>query len=303
MRWLSTLLMIFQETTMTDKVGTVFVSILSAMLMRETVGHGAIIDPPARNYMGMAGFPVQKNYDYTSLYCGGFYNQQTQEGKCGICGDPWQGPREHEAGGQFATDIIGRCYSADSKNITVQILITAWHKGYFIFKMCPHNNPKTNASQHCFDQYPLQLVDGGYKYDITNNDAHTHNILLNLPQGLTCTQCILQWTYIAGNNWGCDGENCGLGLGSQENFVNCADIAILSDCTNVTIANMRPPVTSQILDTNSPSYADGSSCHAIGEWTGDPDINEWCVNNCLASTPFCPADICVCGSADNPSGV
>ena len=31
-------------------------------------------------------------------------------GKCGICGDPYDGPRDHEAGGKYATGTIVRYY-------------------------------------------------------------------------------------------------------------------------------------------------------------------------------------------------
>ena len=62
---------------------------------------------------------------------------------------------------------------------------------------------------------------------------------LKLPDGVSCWQCILQWTYVAGNNWGIgpqtpdyatpdcisgtEGKN---GCGVQETFRGCADICI-----------------------------------------------------------------------------
>ena len=33
-----------------------------------------------------------------------------QGGKCGICGDPYQGPRDHEAGGKYASGVIVKTY-------------------------------------------------------------------------------------------------------------------------------------------------------------------------------------------------
>ncbi|KAL3884518.1 hypothetical protein ACJMK2_024653 [Sinanodonta woodiana] len=277
-----------------------FVVMLSAMLVRETVGHGAIIDPPARNYMGKAGFPVPINYNYNSQYCGGFANQRTYEGKCGICGDPWQGPRPHEPGGIYATDVIGHCYPIGTNDITVTISITAWHKGYFSFKMCPHNNPKTNASQGCFDQYPLELVSGGYKYDITTNEDKIHNVQLKLPQALTCTQCILQWTYTTGNSWGCEGGNCGLGLGPQEVFINCADIAILSDCSTVSKSNTKRVIPK----TKSSSGSNGrQKCKAAGVWTDQKSMDNWCVEKCKGVPPFCPDTYCICERSVSLSNV
>ena len=41
-----------------------------------------------------------------------------------------------------------------------------------------------------------------------------------LPRGLSCSRCVLQWRYHAGNNWGRDietGQPC-LGCGAQEEF-------------------------------------------------------------------------------------
>ena len=35
-------------------------------------------------------------------------------GKCGICGDPYDGARENEAGGKYATGIITRNYTEGS---------------------------------------------------------------------------------------------------------------------------------------------------------------------------------------------
>ncbi len=45
---------------------------------------------------------------------------------------------------------------------------------------------------------------------------------------MVCDQCILQWTYVAGNNWGdCVNGTSGLGCGPQEHFRSCADIKIV----------------------------------------------------------------------------
>ena len=50
---------------------------------------------------------------------------------------------------------------------------------------------------------------------------------LQLPPGLTCKQCVLQWTYFTGNTWGeCDNGTEAVGCGDQEMFRNCADIQV-----------------------------------------------------------------------------
>lgn len=49
-----------------------------------------------------------------------------------------------------------------------------------------------------------------------------------MPRDLTCTQCILQWKYIAGNNWGvCENGTGAVGCGPQEEFRACADVEIV----------------------------------------------------------------------------
>ena len=40
-----------------------------------------------------------------------------------------------------------------------------------------------------------------------------------LPYGVTCSQCVVQWTYYTGNTWGtCANGTEGMGCGDQETF-------------------------------------------------------------------------------------
>ena len=60
-----------------------------------------------------------------------FQNQwDINGGRCGTCGDPFQGPRAHEAGGRFARydRPVSQCYNKNDK-IDVNIRITAYHRG------------------------------------------------------------------------------------------------------------------------------------------------------------------------------
>jgi hypothetical protein len=57
-------------------------------------GHGRLIEPPSRASMWRYGFDAPANYNDHELYCGGFSRQwQTNGGKCGVCGDPWDAPQ------------------------------------------------------------------------------------------------------------------------------------------------------------------------------------------------------------------
>ncbi len=69
---------------------------------------------------------------------------------------------------------------------------------------------------------------GEDRYYLPNINTVPFDLQLQLPEDTVCEQCIIQWTYTAGNSWGnCEdghGEN---GCGNQETFRACADIAII----------------------------------------------------------------------------
>ena len=63
---------------------------LISIIILKTQGHGRLIEPPSRSTMWRYGFSTPPNYNDHESYCGGFTRQwQTNGGKCGICGDPW----------------------------------------------------------------------------------------------------------------------------------------------------------------------------------------------------------------------
>lgn len=48
----------------------------------------------------------------------------------------------------------------------------------------------------------------------------------------------MQWTYIAGNNWGyCNGGEGALGCGNQEHFRACSDIQITDSDKDLQVPN------------------------------------------------------------------
>ncbi|KAI0218340.1 hypothetical protein LSAT2_029951 [Lamellibrachia satsuma] len=228
-------------------------------------GHGRLTDPPSRSSMWRYGFNSTPNYEDNQLYCGGFQNQwKLNDGKCGVCGDPWQGPRENEAGGKYGRGIITRRYQQNStvvitveltathkgpreneaggkygrgiitrryqQNSTVVITVelTATHKGWFEFRLCPNNDPSRAVTPACLDQHLLQLADGtGTRYSAIEGQPMKYYIPLRFPPMLVCSQCVLQWKYNTGNSWGVadDGRAC-VGCGPQEQFYGCADVSI-----------------------------------------------------------------------------
>lgn len=112
--------------------------------------------------------------------------------------------------------------------------ITASHLGFWEFKICP--DPERN-DQECFDEYVLELENGGTKYYPTRGST-TYNVNYRLPRDLVCEHCVLQWRYTAGNNWGiCNNGTQGLGCGNQEQFLACSDINIGNSGTRELVGN------------------------------------------------------------------
>uniref|UniRef100_A0A8D8SYJ5 Chitin-binding type-4 domain-containing protein n=1 Tax=Cacopsylla melanoneura TaxID=428564 RepID=A0A8D8SYJ5_9HEMI len=258
------------------------VGFLISHLVNHVTSHGRLIEPPSRASMWRYGFNTPPNYNDHELYCGGFTKQwQVNGGKCGICGDPWEAqPRPHEAGGKYATGTIVRKYRAGS-TFTIRVELTANHRGYFEFRLCPNNNVKLAANQECLDHYVLKRgrmstreVDDQYHetrfYPGTENKVY--EMKYKLPSELTCTQCVLQWKYIAGNNWGmCPNGTGAVGCGHQEEFRACADIQI-SDTKGD--ADDTPFTTLKPVPTRRPTTSRPTSTTEYDATTPDESENE-----------------------------
>ncbi|XP_005092248.1 uncharacterized protein LOC101851710 [Aplysia californica] len=200
---------------------------LATVLLVQVRGHGRLIEPPSRSSMWRYRFDNPVNYDDNQLYCGGYDHQwRVNQGRCGVCGDPYDGPRENEAGGTFANGIIVRQYQ-EGDIINVKVQLTKSHLGWFEFRLCPNNNVNRAVTQECLDSNLLESPNGFTRYNVRSWDAMVHSLKVRLPRGVTCTQCVLQWKYNAGNNVDCDSNgNCCKGCGPQEQFYGCADVSI-----------------------------------------------------------------------------
>lgn len=64
------------------------------------------------------------------------------------------------------------------------------------------------VDQHCLDKYLLRLTNGTAQY-YPGSGNKEFDAVYKLPDDLTCSHCVFQWRYIAGNNWG----DCGNGTG------------------------------------------------------------------------------------------
>ncbi|XP_076266066.1 uncharacterized protein LOC143199828 [Rhynchophorus ferrugineus] len=280
-------------------------------LVDYVAGHGRLMDPPARNSMWRFGFPNPVNYNDNELYCGGYSVQWQQNGgKCGICGDAYnlEEPRPHEAGGLYAKGIVTRHYSV-GQSIDIEIELTANHYGRFEISLCPNNNYKQEATQECFDRFPLYLS-GPEKSTafIIPEDGVKKAVFryqVRLPAYITCTQCVMRWVYYTGNQWGvCENGTHAVGCGKSETFINCADVAITTN-----VGGAIPPL---FIGQDNPYllyYQDlrfaapynvfplvirEQICVPRKLYRMIPGLDEWCLKNCLRYPPNCPEEVCEC---------
>ena len=214
-----------------------------------------------------------------------------------MCGDAYHfkpGKALYTHPGTFATGTITKTYR-EGQEITVMIEVTSNHQGYFTFRVGDIGSPPITQEKL---KYVLRQPNGDTRWKINVPEDKIFEIKLRLPKGLTCDHCVLQWWWRVGNSWGCDGPNdCGMGKGQQETFVNCADIRITKSDGSVPPPpptrppppTEKPPKPTEPLPTNAPNP---KGCKAVGPWTGNKAIDEWCVKNCAKGN--CPASMCKC---------
>jgi len=286
------------------RLGVVFIILCVANVH----GHGRMMDPPSRNAMWRLGFSNPINYNDNEVFCGGVGVQAANGYKCGVCGDNHDEnqPRDHEGGGKFGNGIIGRRY-AMGQDVEVDIELTTNHWGYFELKLCPLNHHGKIATQECMDQNPLPLTENlaETKYYVPIGTPKTANFTykVTLPEGLTCSQCVVQWTYTTGNTWGkCDNGTEAIGCGPQETFRNCADIQIFSNAPTGWVPNaVDAPSAIYVLEKTrsgqnikKPFIVRHQVCVPTEAYKEAPHMAEWCQTNCLRYPPNCPPEKCFC---------
>jgi len=272
-------------------------SLVIATLVSGALGHGRVRNPPSRAIQWreeVGGWPSPPDYNDDQSFCGGLPHMIEQGYKCGICGDPYDGPYEHEApGGQYANGNIVREYQ-QGQWISLETTLTTSHLGYFEVKICPNNDVAQDPTQECFEKYgPLEMrgsEGSGLKYPIPEQGTYNDwDLEVKLPSDLACSQCILQWRYTSGNNWGTGPPNCpeeeyGPGCGFQETFMACSDVAIRAPD-----GSYGPTTTTASSSTQSSTTTGSSSCPGgdlatcISLCPTDQTFYKPCVDNCVAA--------------------
>jgi len=183
------------------------------------------------------------------------------------------------------------------QEIDVEIIVVANHKGFVTFGLCPHNNPNSSPDRNCFLNNQLQVNNGEKFYAIASTGLKRMKV--RLPN-ITCEQCIFQFTYTQGNNWGvgpqsaevqttdCLNTTGKLGCGPQETLRGCADICIGSFCPQDKCAKIgdidRGVGPTTPTPTPTPTPPRGNICLSAGikqqyfSVSGDQNCKSQCLN-------------------------
>lgn len=163
-------------------------------------GHGMVLNPVGRLSRWRYDWTAPADYDDSGSFCGGYITQwQKNGGKCGLCGDNYANkvPRRSELGGsEFGTGVIVKDYKKGG-TMPITVLITANHLGFFFFNLC-NLDKHIKESEACFAEHSLKVVGGNERFYLNSRLEGYYNTTLQLPAGLTCKHCVLQWTYNTG---------------------------------------------------------------------------------------------------------
>ncbi|KAK3577337.1 hypothetical protein CHS0354_008433 [Potamilus streckersoni] len=205
-----------------------FFTLMCCSLWRASVqGRAILVEPPHRSSLWRFNYNTTINPQDDNLNCGGYQWQwEKHGGKCGVCGDRFNGSQDNDDKGKYASGIIVRHY-LEGRYLNITFDISNNLLGYVEFKLCPRNGTTWGLNQSCFDQYPLWINESdGYRYYIGSLGG-IYDIHVFPPKSVTCTHCVLQWKFVTGRpRWHEDDCRC-LDREKREQYINCADVEIL----------------------------------------------------------------------------
>ena len=108
-------------------------------------------------------------------------------------------PRQNDEGGRYGTGIIGRNYT-EGQLVQTHVILTASKLGHFEFRLCPKSSAEELVTQECLDEHRLLLKDGTNRYNVTDLTTVDHYPEIQLPDGINCIHCVIQWYYVTGNS-------------------------------------------------------------------------------------------------------
>ena len=248
-----------KKTSRPSLVLTVVALVIIAMIS-PAQAHGYLKFPPARNVLANSNYCPHCLNGGTVAKVSASGTLLWPEGKHGICGDPYDGPRDHEYGGKYYVDGgIPKVTYMQGDVAKIEVFISTNHNGRFKFRICkfransPFETEKDLLTEECLDQYVLKQADvpgaqkpGEVYFYTTPGDPVTTEYIMyyQLPPELVCDgvyyRCVMQWYWVSGNTCNPPGtpdkykrpfslSECGDPKNMKnypEEFWNCADIKI-----------------------------------------------------------------------------
>jgi len=182
--------------------------------------HGYLKSPRARNFIAYEDgvWSGSSPSTYTKESCPHCLNLGGSMGQCGVMGNiDYTFPRSR-AGTVIPADpqiVVQR-----GSQLSVEVVLTAHHKGHFEFKACPMSE---QPDKECFERHPLNLVTdelygsspdpsyptrayipslsyNGIKRDTSALAGTQFRYTLQLPRSLQGGNALLQWHYVTANS-------------------------------------------------------------------------------------------------------
>jgi hypothetical protein len=295
-------------------------------------GHGYLFNPVSRAF-------YQSLYNRTrwpgSEMSGGLvYRYYYRGGDIHVCGNNgWSGYAQNTQ----LTGPVQKTYLSGTK-ATMNAFFVAAHGGYFNIKLCKLKSSSDIVSQECFDQEALKIVatDGyetasildGYNVHMPylgEDNRRSINFTVQLPEGLTCENCVLLWEWRQPPRQ----KKCQYSNGSMisdellpyscisQTFRSCADIKIVSNPNQVSSVYVPNPFK-QVKESNDkifqclnyhehtdqaklvpfqspntrpdPHKFTGAGLYCVIEDTKNCNA---CLRNCMTPDKVCP-EFCYC---------
>lgn len=210
------------------------ITLISLISIKSTNGHGFLSTPRSRN---LVAYEDRLYHDETETTpeaedCPTCINRGGSLARCGVL-NPVDA-KGNERNYDFPKNAFGQPMPANPQStyvegqiIDVEVVLSAHHKGHFVFKACPIPFTTISPTQECFDNHPLMFVEDllyGAPIDEryperayvapetietkrtstkpTFEKAMLFQFKMKLPPGVTGDLVLIQWYYVAGNS-GC----------------------------------------------------------------------------------------------------
>jgi len=198
-------------------------------LPTQVYGHGYLKTPRSRNFVAYEDgkYWPKLEEDPAIEDCPHCLNLGGVLSQCGITGDRNYDFPKNGLGGPMHVNI--QSTYAEESIITLDVVLSAHHRGHFTFNACPYDpNSPLAPTPECFDDYPLEFVSDelysapkdpnypgrayiapsgwpGHIMDNTGVSGMLFSYKFKLPAGLRGDHILLQWHYLTANSCAHDG--------------------------------------------------------------------------------------------------